>query len=342
MATQEEAQRIDDVLRMEAGMFYSREKRTVSSGQSILIGQVCQGTVAATVLLAAGTGAVNAVDEVQTVTIVEDADVPEVQTLAITGTPTGGTFALGYQGAWTTALAYGASDGDIETALEALATIAGVAVSSKVITWDAAGPRDMIDLDIDMLTGGTPAGSIVRTTPGTAGLSAGSFKLGIVDLNGDMQWTGDIAYDANAAAINTALDAVLGATLVVAAGGGAPLVFTLTFSGAGYTELPQPLVLIDISELVGADSVDVTETVAGAVAIGIIGPGLAANCISLEDVDASSGALEGMFLVRHGVVAKAGLVYGANVTTTPQKAAVDVVLAAAGMVVRDGPTYTTL
>jgi hypothetical protein len=47
----------------------------------------------------------------------------EVQTITITGTPTGGTFTLTFAGATTSAIAYNASAATVQTALEALSTI---------------------------------------------------------------------------------------------------------------------------------------------------------------------------------------------------------------------------
>lgn len=103
----------------------------------------------------------------------------EVQTITITGTPTGGTFTLTYRGATTAGIAYNATNTTVDTALEGLATIgAGNVVvtggpfpgtpmvatfggtlanqSIRPITANGAG-----------LTGGTaPAIAVVETTPG--------------------------------------------------------------------------------------------------------------------------------------------------------------------------------
>lgn len=53
----------------------------------------------------------------------------EIQTVTITGTPTGGTFTLSFDGATTAAIAYNATGATVQTALEALPTITAGDVS---------------------------------------------------------------------------------------------------------------------------------------------------------------------------------------------------------------------
>lgn len=69
------------------------------------------------------TAAVNAVNEVQTVTL--------------NGTPTGGTFTLTYSGQTTSSIAYNASAATVDAALEALSNIGA---GDVVVTGDAGGP----------------------------------------------------------------------------------------------------------------------------------------------------------------------------------------------------------
>jgi hypothetical protein len=100
----------------------------------------------------------------------------EVQTLAFTGSATGGTFTMTYQGATTTPLAYNISTANLQTALRALPTIGagnvtvtGTAGTSYVITGagDLAGTDlDPFTVDPGGLTGGTPADTVVTTTGG--------------------------------------------------------------------------------------------------------------------------------------------------------------------------------
>jgi hypothetical protein len=104
----------------------------------------------------------------------------EVQTVTITGTPTGGTFTLTYNGATTTALAYNASTSAVQTALNALATIGasgvtvtGSAGTSYTVTFNAtisATNPSLLAADPGGLTGGTPAMAVTRTTAGGTAL----------------------------------------------------------------------------------------------------------------------------------------------------------------------------
>lgn len=101
----------------------------------------------------------------------------DVQTLTITGTPTGGTFTLSYQSVQTTPIAWNAASGALQTALNALPGIAnagGVTCSggalpsaSIVITFVSQGVQPLILAQAGALTGGTtPAAAVVHTTPG--------------------------------------------------------------------------------------------------------------------------------------------------------------------------------
>lgn len=101
----------------------------------------------------------------------------EVQTLTVTGAPTGGTFRLSYKGVETSDLAYNIDSATLDTALEALVTIGtgNVAVAGDdphVATFGgdlAAEDIDLLVLADNSLTGGTtPSVSIVETTPGVA------------------------------------------------------------------------------------------------------------------------------------------------------------------------------
>ena len=99
----------------------------------------------------------------------------EVQTLTITGTPTGGTYRLAFRGAETTDLAYNALAAAIQTALQALPTIgAGNALVTGTGPWTvsfAAGlageNQPLIALVRNNLTGGTtPTLAVTEATRG--------------------------------------------------------------------------------------------------------------------------------------------------------------------------------
>lgn len=103
----------------------------------------------------------------------------EVQTVTITGAPTGGTFTLTYSGQTTAAIAYNATAATVQSALEALSNIAP---GDVVVTGSAGGPwtvtfaGTLADTNVAQLTssgagltGGTsPAVAHATTTAGGA------------------------------------------------------------------------------------------------------------------------------------------------------------------------------
>jgi hypothetical protein len=99
----------------------------------------------------------------------------EVQTVTITGSPTGGTFTLTLGGQTTPALAYNATASAVQSALEALSTIGAgnvtVTLAGSVYTCSFQGTKAFFDMAqmtaTSSLTGGTsPAVTIATTTPG--------------------------------------------------------------------------------------------------------------------------------------------------------------------------------
>lgn len=106
------------------------------------------------------------------------ASATEVQTVTVSGTPTGGTFALSFRGQTTAAIAYNAAGAAVQAALVALSTIGagGVTVTGAgpyVVTFAGVNANQGVDLIVGngaLLTGGTaPAVGVVRTTPGKSG-----------------------------------------------------------------------------------------------------------------------------------------------------------------------------
>lgn len=108
--------------------------------------------------------------------------VDEVQTLTVTGTPTGGTFKLTFNGSETGTIAYNAAAAAVQTALEALDNVppgsivaSGGALpgASVVLTFaDVWGDQDVSPITVTSkaFTGGTsPNAAIVETTKGTSG-----------------------------------------------------------------------------------------------------------------------------------------------------------------------------
>ncbi len=99
----------------------------------------------------------------------------EVQTVTITGTPTGGTFTLTYDGETTGPIDFDAASADVQTALEALAniepgdvTVTGAAGGPYTATFTAAeGNVSQMVGNGDELTGGVaPAVTVTTPTPG--------------------------------------------------------------------------------------------------------------------------------------------------------------------------------
>jgi hypothetical protein len=106
----------------------------------------------------------------------------EVQTVTITGTPTGGTFTLTFRGQTTSAIAYNATSSTVVTALEALSTIGAGNVTATggafpgtavVVTFTGTLAGQNVPLMTASgtgLTGGTnPAVSVAETTAGASG-----------------------------------------------------------------------------------------------------------------------------------------------------------------------------
>ncbi|MDE1673857.1 hypothetical protein [Nocardia gipuzkoensis] len=100
----------------------------------------------------------------------------EVQTVTITGSPTGGTWTLTFQGSTTTAIAHNAAAAAVQSALQALSTIG---TGNATVTGSASGPYtvtftgDLAQLNLplmtaaDALTGGTsPEVTVAETQAG--------------------------------------------------------------------------------------------------------------------------------------------------------------------------------
>jgi hypothetical protein len=88
----------------------------------------------------------------------------EVQTVTITGSPTGGTFTLTWSGQTTAAIAYNATAATVQAALEALSNIAP---GDVVVTGNAGGPYTLT-------WGGTQLGENVAAPTATASLTGGT------------------------------------------------------------------------------------------------------------------------------------------------------------------------
>lgn len=118
------------------------------------------------------------------------ASVTERQTVTITGTPTGGTFTLTFDGEATAGIAYNANAAAVQSALEALSnvnsgdvTVGGGPGPGTAYTVDFAGQYlgdnvPVMTASGASLTGGTsPAVAVTTTTGGGSGVTDGSDVL---------------------------------------------------------------------------------------------------------------------------------------------------------------------
>lgn len=129
----------------------------------------------------------------------------EVQTVTVSGSPTGGTFTLTLDGQTTDAIAYDAAASDVEDALAALSNVSSVSVSGDdggAWTVTFGGGSDVPEMTADAsLTGGTtPAVAVATTTGGGssdgAGVLAGflAYPAQLRRDNGDVSTSVIVAY----------------------------------------------------------------------------------------------------------------------------------------------------
>jgi hypothetical protein len=201
-----------------------------------------------------------------------------VETLSVSGTPTGGGFVLSFGGQNTGSIPFNATAAQVQTALTALGSIgpgsvvcAGGALPGTAVTITfagalASGPQPLIAVAANTLTGGTtPAPAVVMTTPGvatadvqtlslTGGPTAGSFTLTFTG-----QTTAAIPWNATSAQVQAALSDLLavGAGNVVCSGGRLPGNVTITFAGQ-LAPGPQPVITGTATGLIGPGSPVVT------------------------------------------------------------------------------------
>ncbi|MEQ8852850.1 LamG-like jellyroll fold domain-containing protein [Gimesia sp.] len=191
----------------------------------------------------------------------------EKQVVTLGGTAaTGGTFTLTFNGETTTTIAYNASAATVESALEGLASYSS---GDFTVTGSAGGPYtveftetlagtnvSIMTIDVSGLTGGV---NEIQTITSPNNPSGGTFRLKFVG-----EWTGNIAYNASAATIETALLALVSIPAgAVSCGGGAlpGTDVTVTFQGA-LARTDVALLQVDSSSLTGVTG-SAAETTAG-------------------------------------------------------------------------------
>lgn len=206
-----------------------------------------------------------------TVELANVANHGEIQTLTMTAEATNGTFTLSFGEEETTDLAYNASTATIDAALEALTGIGtgGVEVGGGTLASGTATTFTFLATagDVAMLTKDFSAlgrTAEVQTLTLDAAATEGTYTL---TYNG--KTTEAIAYNANAATIKAALEAL--ATVEendIAVGGtvpsgGGPTTFTFR---AGLGDVA--MLAIDTTELTGPETAEFAETIKGVLATG--------------------------------------------------------------------------
>lgn len=311
MASNSEGSYISDLVKQEATMHASREELLVDASQTLVFGSVCQKGAggrmkALTAGVAAGVDEVqtitpsvaSAANEVHTVTPTVAANADCVQTITCGGTSTGGTMKIGVRELgntkggvrWTDTIAWHATEATMTASMQAaLDDLLGANVivvteipntDTPVITLTFSGTgatnrvHGLVSVDVSAMTGCSTA-TVVMTTPGGGTITAGTYTISFVDAAGNTQVTYPIAWNANAAAINAALDDANGGVAGLVATGGpmsTPTAVVLTFSGTGFASVPQPsLVVVDTDNLDGCSDTQVVRTTPGAGAVNVTG-----------------------------------------------------------------------
>lgn len=124
-----------------------------------------------------------------------DAGTSQVNTVTITGTPTGGTFTITVNGQTTTGIAYNAAAATVQTALEALSTVAagdvtvsGSAGGPYTLTWGGALASVAVTVSSSgaSLTGGTtPAATTTVATAAVPGTAPAAINGAVINLTSD-------------------------------------------------------------------------------------------------------------------------------------------------------------
>lgn len=319
-----------DWIKNEFDPAYCRAVKTALSGQTIKAGQVCVSDANGKKCVVTATG-------------------NETHTYTPNTSATGGVYTLTLwhkDGYWVTTgdIAYNANNSAIGTAVEAVlgsssvTVAAGIFSTGTAITIQYSGTNyanlsfPLGSCDISRLKGVTSvpvtrsisagaAKNEVQTLIWGTAATGGTFKLGIKIPAGQTGaggwvWTDAMAWNATdstfLAAINAGLDDVLGASKIVATARQSvdtDLGIVLTFSGTGYAGIAHEIVQQDTGALTSVTTATTTRTTAG----GLGGGQLAnyADCIAINDIDASGGDTTGVFLVRGpAVVDKDRLYYG--------------------------------
>jgi hypothetical protein len=255
-----------DVIVSELENQMSRQTLLVAASQTLAVGTVCRRGASGHMSLL-GTAA------------------DCVQTIGITGTLTAGSFNLKFvtkTGAEviTDPIAYNANTAAIQTGVDtalgaSMVTVAGTAITAMTFTFDGVGytgiSQPLIEVDVSGLTGeedttvtmtteggygaGAATNEVQTLTLGTAA-TAGTFAIHFRDYKGAEVNTAAIAYNANAATINTAIALVMGGAGEVVVTGTLATALDLTYSGPLYAGRAQEMATLDLALTTGPLGLD--------------------------------------------------------------------------------------
>jgi hypothetical protein len=319
MASSTEPTVLGDILKNEASFDGSRRTLLVDESQALSIGSVCTKGASGR-MKAMGAG------------------VNEVQLIGITGTLSAGTFTLGIPQVdggivWTDPIAYNANTAGIQTGVDTTPNgsgivVGGTAITAMTFTFSGATHSgqgwSLIQVNTQGLTGEEDI-SITRTTAGGRQVGAtdevqtctcvgtpdsGTFTLSVPHWNGTTVTTAAIAYNANAATIETAIDTAFALVTPAPAAGSISVSGTdlgtddivLTYDGEEYEGRNWPLATVDAALLLdGAVVCTATfaETTKGGPATGGAAEGI---CLQAITTEASELTTEAVFLVRNATV----------------------------------------
>jgi hypothetical protein len=197
----------------------------------------------------------------------------EVQLVNLLYSPTGGTWALSFNGQTTTGLAITATASQVQTALEALSNIApgDVTVTGgngafRVQFGGAYASTDVprlapvylntltggnLSIDVSTLVEGVPTVDEVQRVNIIGNPTGGTFTLGLPGLT-----AATLDFDATASEVAAGLNGVLGSGEVTATGGPLPNTpVVVTFSGTEYGDRNLDLLTGDPANLTGGTSI---------------------------------------------------------------------------------------
>ena len=256
----------------------------------------------------------------------------QVQTLSYSNAPTAGSFTLSFRGDTTTTLTYDDTAADIQAALEALPSIGednvvcagGALPTSVTVTFAEALANQDLPLLVVAFTGAPSTLSATETTKGTTGQNEtqtidllNSPTGGTFTVTFDGQTTGNIAYNANAATVEAALEALSNITSgdLTTTGGALPgTAVTVEFGGTlATTNVAQ--MTINPANLTSGPSIAIstpTPGVAGNDEWQVINPTNGTAVAAVNNISGNASVSAGTFTISTDFVTTAAIAYDAT------------------------------